>query len=184
MNELISLGERQLAEVLDQLSVLEREMDFIIFDTGAGINTNILQMIQASDRTILVTTPEPTSVLDSYVVLKSSAELEERPEMNVLINKANSEKEAITTFESLSGVAGNNLGYKVNMLGSLPMDVKFTKSIKAMVPFVLQYPMSGASVQLKRIAQTITDPQNPPMSTTAGRIRGFFDRLRRGRKSG
>lgn len=181
VSELVSLGGTELQQMLAQLSALEDKMDYIIFDTGAGINDNILRLIAASDRTILVTTPEPTSVLDSYVVLKSAAELPERPRVNVLINKANNEKEASATYQSLATVAGQNLGYQVPMLGYIPADSRITKSIKAMVPFMLQYPMSGTSVQLKRIAEEIAGPGSTPVR--AGGVKGFFQRLVQGRHS-
>lgn len=181
VSELIEMGGTQLQRILEQLSVLEQQMDYIIFDTGAGINDNILRMIDASDRTILVTTPEPTSVLDSYVVLKSAAELEDRPQVSVLINKANNEHEARSTFQSLATVAGQNLGYHIHMLGYVPADSRITKSIKAMVPFMVQYPASGTSVQLKRIAEEIAG-QSRQGSETRGGMRGFFQRLVSGRR--
>lgn len=182
VTELISLNGSQLELILAQLAVLEEQMDFIIFDTGAGINDNILRLMEASDRTILVTTPEPTSILDSYVVLKSAADLKDRPLVSVLINKANSEKEAMSTYRGLSSVAGQNLGYSVGMLGYVPADSRITKSIKAMVPFIIQYPMSGTSVQLKQIAEGIAGSGTQP-AVRKGGIRGFFQRLARGRNS-
>lgn len=180
--ELISMGGSELEKILAQLSALEEKMDYIIFDTGAGINENIIRLMDASDHTILVTTPEPTSVLDSYVVLKSAAELEERPFVSVLINKANNEKEASSTYQSLASVAGQNLGYQVNMMGYIPADSRITKSIKAMVPFMVQYPMSGTSIQLKRIAEEISRPDG--RAVTRRGVRGFFQRLVGGGRRG
>lgn len=182
VSELMSLSGTQLEVILAQLAVLEERMDYIIFDTGAGINENILRLMEASDRTILVTTPEPTSILDSYVVLKAAADLSERPYVSVLINKANNEKEASSTYRGLSSVAGQNLGYKLSMLGYIPADSRITKSIIAMVPFIIQYPMSGTSVQLKQIAEGIAGHGAQTVSRTGG-IRGFFQRLVRGRNS-
>lgn len=175
--ELIALGGAELQQLLAQLTSLEDRMDYIIFDTGAGINDNILRIMEACDRTILVTTPEPTSVLDSYVVLKSAADLPDRPNVSVLINKANNEREAQSTYQSLASVAGQNLGYSVNMLGYIPADSRITKSIKAMMPFMLQYPMSGTSVQLKRIAGEIVGSDAAAPARRGGGVRGFFQRL-------
>ena len=180
--ELMSLGGTELELILAQLAVLEERMDFIIFDTGAGINDNILRLMETSDSTILVTTPEPTSVLDSYVVLKAASDLSERPVVSVLVNKANSEGEAESTFKGLSTVAGTNLGYRLSMLGYIPADSRITKSIKAMVPFMIQYPGSGTSVQLKRIAEKIVQP-GALGAVREGGIRGFFRRLARGRRT-
>lgn len=178
VSELLDLKEEELEDVLSQLVPLEKQMDFIIFDTGAGMNANILRMIEAADTTIVVTTPEPTSVLDSYVVLKSAAALRDRPQVRILINKANNEKEGYAAFESLSSVAQQNLGWHVDLLGQLPMDSRIPKAIKEMVPFMVQYPLSAPAGHLKRIAQQIAMPQQEPVPRG---IRGFFQRLRQGR---
>ena len=178
VSELLDLKEEELEDVLSQLAPLEKQMDFIIFDTGAGMNANILRMIEAADSTIVVTTPEPTSVLDSYVVLKSAAALRERPRVQILINKANNEKEGQAAFESLSSVAQQNLGWRVDLLGQLPMDTRIPKAIKEMVPFMVQYPLSASAGHLKRIAQQVAMPQQEPPQRG---IRGFFQRLRQAR---
>lgn len=179
VRELIELRESELDSVLSQLAPLEAQMDFIIFDTGAGMNQNILRMIDAADTTVLVTTPEPTSVLDSYVVLKSAADLSNRPHFEVLINKANNAREANNTFASLSSVAVQNLGWQLQMLGHIPLDDRITKSIKDMTPFMIQYPLSSLSQQMKRIAQTVAMPPEQPAVESG--VRGFFQRLWKGR---
>ncbi len=52
---------------------LENTCDTIIFDTGAGFSENMLRLINASHETILVTTPEPTAVVDAYALLKNGS---------------------------------------------------------------------------------------------------------------
>ncbi|MBD5559249.1 MAG: MinD/ParA family protein [Clostridia bacterium] len=177
VRELIELDEGKLDGVLSQLAPLEAQMDFIIFDTGAGMNANILRMIDAADTTVLVTTPEPTSVLDSYVVLKSSADLENRPHVEVLINKANNAREVQNTYTSLASVADRNLGWHVDMLGHIPLDDRITKSIKDMTPYMIQYPLSSLSQQMKRIAQSVAMPREEPAPSQKSGVRGFFQRL-------
>lgn len=43
----------------------------IIVDTGAGISDAVLEFLVASSEVLLVTTPEPTSITDSYSLLKA-----------------------------------------------------------------------------------------------------------------
>ena len=59
--ELTQLNGDQLMRIVDNLKQLEDVADTIIFDTGAGASDNILQLIYASHKTLLVTTPEPTA---------------------------------------------------------------------------------------------------------------------------
>ncbi len=171
--ELLALKEEQMEKIMAQLIGLEQEMDYILFDTGAGLNPNILRMISASDETILVITPEPTSIIDSYVILKTALEENEQCKISALINRA-PEQNAQLTFSNFSAVVKKHLDYDVRMIGFLPEDTRMSQSISAMVPYIIQYPKSTVSMQLRKIAEEIVfqEIKEPPRG-----LKGFFSRL-------
>lgn len=175
--DLLHLQAGQMERIMSQLSALEQEMDYIILDTGAGLNDNILKMIAASDQTVLVTTPEPTSILDGYVVIKTAAGLPERPDISILVNKAASEKDAGATYRSLKDVAYKHLGYKLSMLGFVPPDKRMSQSISSMVPYLLEHPSSMTAAQFRKIANETTRAQSPKRESN---IQSFFRRLIKG----
>lgn len=177
VNELIRLKDDQMEEIVEQMLVLEQQMDFIIFDTGAGINNNIIKMIDASDQTILVMNPEPTSILDSFVVLKTVAELPEKPVISALINKVTSEQEAQATYRNFSNVVHKHLAYDIELLGYITRDNRIEQSISSMVPYLIQYPSSLAASQFQRIANAITKTQT---KEKARGLRSFLKRLMKG----
>ncbi len=177
VTDLVKLKGKQLEDIMGQLLPLEDQMDYILFDTGAGINSNILRMIDASDETILVITPEPTSIVDSYVVTKTAEELEERPVLSVLINKVSSEKEAMAIFQNFSRVVEKNLENEVKMLGYIPADSRLVQSVSAMIPHLIQYPTSAAALQIQRIATTIAQGQE---QIPAKGLKSFLKRLLKG----
>ena len=74
LRELADLDEQQQSWVIGRLSVLEDDIDMLLLDTSAGIHKNVLSFAVASDLTLLVTTPEPTSIRDCYSVLKSTTD--------------------------------------------------------------------------------------------------------------
>lgn len=173
--DLVHIDEYRLKNVLCQLEMLDGMVDYVLIDTGAGLNNNILNLISASDRTILVMTAEPTSILDSYVVIKSAVGLAEPPRICALINKADSESGAISTFENFSGVVKKHLNYDVEMLGYMPLDDKMTESISSLVPYTIQYPSRTLSTRIQMMADSITE-----MTTTQSETRGlkaFFSKL-------
>ncbi|MDL2237831.1 P-loop NTPase [Christensenellaceae bacterium OttesenSCG-928-K19] len=175
MSDLVKIEEAKLASVMRQMAYLEDLMDYILIDTGAGINDVVLRMISASDHTILLMTAEPTSLIDSYVVLKTASVLQERPDIHAIVNKAASEEEAQKTFESFSKVASKHLHYNVNMMGYLPRDNRVTNSISSLVPFVMQYPASTLSSRIQMIANDVTKTKAEP--DRAKGIKGFFNRF-------
>ncbi|MGI6152251.1 MAG: P-loop NTPase [Christensenellaceae bacterium] len=179
VQDLLQMSEIKLEHMISQLSALENTMDYILFDTGGGMNNSILRLIDASDETILVITSEPTSILDGYVVLKTASTLKNMPKIRTLINKARSESEAVSTHASFSTVALKYLQYKVDMLGYIVMDDKMTESISNFMPHIVKYPMSMASKQIQLLANKVTD-SNAGQDKRAKGLKGFFSRFLRG----
>jgi flagellar biosynthesis protein FlhG len=69
------LSDRRREDILSRLTALEAEHDFIILDASAGIGRGVLHLAQQADHLILVTTPEPTAMMDAYALLKALGQL-------------------------------------------------------------------------------------------------------------
>lgn len=177
VDELMHIDKSRLENVLEQLRPLEHQVDFILFDTSAGMNDSILRLMETTDQTVLVLTAEPTSILDSYVVLKTAAQLNETPKISVLINKAASEKDAVETYQNFSNIVLKYLNYEMGMMGYISTDHKMTESITKLMPHILKYPASMASRQIQAIASKAAnvEEEDKPRS-----FKGFFSRLIKG----
>jgi flagellar biosynthesis protein FlhG len=57
--------------LLARLTALESEHEFLIIDAPAGIGRGVLSLAQQADQLLLVTTPEPTAMMDAYALLKA-----------------------------------------------------------------------------------------------------------------
>ena len=55
-----------LAEVLDR----DERVDVVIIDTAAGLTPEIIRYGEEADSVLVVTTPEPTAVMDAYAMIK------------------------------------------------------------------------------------------------------------------
>ena len=77
--------------------------DIILIDTGAGISDQVLRMILASREVLLVTTPDPSSLTDSYSLLKAlytnPAFERKGTKISVLANRVLSEEEGRSVYE-------------------------------------------------------------------------------------
>ena len=67
-----NLSRDYLSYIIKNLAELDAIADVIIVDTGAGIADAVLEFLVASGEILLITTPEPTSITDSYSLLKAS----------------------------------------------------------------------------------------------------------------
>ena len=66
-----NLSKEYLTYIVHNLTQLDSIADVVIVDTGAGISDAVLEFLVASGEILLVTTPEPTSITDSYSLLKA-----------------------------------------------------------------------------------------------------------------
>ena len=71
INGLGNMNREQVQYLVYKLKELETLADVIIIDTGAGISDSVLEFVASSGEVVLVTTPEPTSITDSYALLKA-----------------------------------------------------------------------------------------------------------------
>ena len=175
VNDLINIEEDQLSELLTELVHLDESIDFIIIDTGAGINDNILQLIHASSENIVVTTPEPTSILDAYALVKTIVKRDSSHPIHLLINKCDNKKEANRVQAGFIEVVGRHLGKNINPLGLIMYDYDVPMSIKRQIPITVSDPDCGTSAEIEQIARTILEL--PSERSTSGILSKIFSRI-------
>ena len=99
--------------IIRNLVELDEMADTIIVDTGAGISDAVLEFLVASGEILLVTTPEPTSITDSYSLLKALNRhprySSETTKVKVIANKVFSEAEAEALYAKLEAVVARYL---------------------------------------------------------------------------
>ena len=100
-----NLSRDYLNYIVQNLVQLDEMADTIIIDTGAGISDAVLEFLVASGEILLVTTPEPTSITDSYSLLKALNRhprySSETTTVKVIANKVTDETEAEALFSKL-----------------------------------------------------------------------------------
>ncbi|MGE5495273.1 MAG: P-loop NTPase [Burkholderiales bacterium] len=150
--ELTRLNSKQLMSVVDKLVTLEDMVDTIIFDTGAGVSDNMLRLIYASNQTVVVTTPEPTAVVDAYALIKIISEKIAKPNISLVLNKVTSASEADSVMDGLVSVAKKNIDVNISKLGYIMHDDKMQKAIKMQVPILVSFPKCLASANIDALS--------------------------------
>lgn len=151
-NELDNIAQTRL---LKALSALERQYDVILVDTSAGIHDNVLDFIQAAHQTIVVVTPEPTSLTDSFSLLRMLRKRKYRKRINVVVNSADSELGARKVFKRFSGAVAKYIGYQPAYLGYVGKDPIVSSAICSQVPVRVYRPESIASLCFDRLAKSL-----------------------------
>ncbi|KRE56636.1 MinD/ParA family protein [Paenibacillus sp. Soil750] len=152
-NDLLRLTEDELDYFAEQVMQLNGYVDFIIFDTGAGLSKETLKFILAAEEAIVVTTPEPTSITDAYAIIKMVNSMGHDVSFKLVINRVTDAREGKQTADKISLVAKQFLNIHIPTLGFVDDDPVVSKAVKRQIPFSIAFPYSTATKSIK----TLTD---------------------------
>ena len=150
--ELANLNTLDIVRLLGLLRTLEHELDILVIDTAAGIGQVVTRFALAADDIIIVSTPEPTAMVDAYGMMKALKQGELHGVLHLIVNMVRKRGEDAQFHRSLSAVARSYLELELNWLGSLPRDESIVNCVKTHKPFFTNSPQSPASRELRRIA--------------------------------
>jgi flagellar biosynthesis protein FlhG len=148
------LTESERNMFLNKLSALTG-FDYIIMDTGAGVNKSVLGFIACSEDLVIVTTPEPTSLTDAYSLLKAVKHFNIKNSAKVIVNRSLDNKEADMTYNKFNNAVTKFLGMKLEYLGRISEDKKLAYAVRSQQPVIISYPYSEAAQDINRIASKI-----------------------------
>lgn len=185
VRELADLDDARLAYLIDSLGSLEDRADILLIDTGAGIHRDVLAFALAADTAILLTTPEPTSIRDSYGVLKALVAAPANgngTEIVFVVNMVGSEAEGEEVAGRIRMAASQFLGMTVNYMGCVLKDDLVGKAVRIRKPFFQLYPASVAAECVRRLADGLLGSPGRRVSHVASPrgLKTFFLRLTRG----
>lgn len=167
--DLVNLTDDAIKKLIKTLEVLNETSDYIIIDTGAGLNKSVMSFIEATDEVIVVVTPDPTSITDAYAVIKNIKN--KQKQIKIIINQADSSKESVEVFNKLRTVADKFLGIELIELGFILNDNNVKKSIRMQQPYYIAYPNTTASKGISLIAHHL---ESSAVVTSESRSFGSF----------
>ena len=139
----LSAGARQ--NVLKGLKDLQEQSDFIIIDTMAGIGQNAVSFAAAADEVLVVTTPEPSAIVDAYATIKTIHGMREDAVFRLIVNMVASSQQALAVTTNLTRVAQQYLGLRLSYLGYILRDPHVAQGVMQTHPFTLRFPNAPAT---------------------------------------
>jgi flagellar biosynthesis protein FlhG len=172
--DLLNLSDGELDYFGDQVGKLHGHYDLILFDTGAGLSKETLKFIVAAQETVVVTTPEPTSITDAYALIKMVKAMNHEVDFKLVVNRATDNREGKQTADKIGLVARQFLEMEIPVLGVVLDDANVTKAVKKQVPFTLAYPGGDAARGIEEIARRFVSVDVQPKG---GGVKGFLQRM-------
>jgi flagellar biosynthesis protein FlhG len=155
LRELTVLTDTQWGRLSAGLRTLAYQCDFLLIDTAAGIAENVIETLIGSERILIVTSPEPTAVVDAYALIKVLTTVDAHKEIGLLVNDARDADEAGVVFRQIETAAARFLNRKVQSYGFVAHDPAVRDAVCVQQPVVFHHPQSPASLCFRMLATRV-----------------------------
>jgi flagellar biosynthesis protein FlhG len=176
VQEVTSLRDEQKIALLTELDALNEEADLVLVDTASGISDTVTYFTTAAHETIVVVTPEPSSITDAYGLIKVLASMHHEKRFSILVNNVDGERQARNLFEALSRTSLRFLNTSLDFLGWVPRDPHLVRAVsrcRVVVADSLNSPSAGA---FRKIAERLAG-LDAADAKLKGNLQFFFRRL-------
>ena len=151
-----ALSPSERLSLLHGMARLEDDFDFFLIDTGAGISANVTSFASVAREIMLVVTPEPTSIMDAYALVKTLAGRDGSLRFRLLVNRCKDAEEGASLFSKLATITGRFLEISLEYSGCILHDEMLAESVKRRGAHCRLYPDAKASLGYRALAQKIS----------------------------
>lgn len=160
---LTALTPQQRARLSEAVSVMASELDFLLLDTGSGISDNVIETLLLSNRVLIVTSLEPSAVVDAYALVKVLTAAAPELEIGIVVNAVRDAREARLAHRQMDLAATRFLRRSLRFYGFIPDDASVRDAVLIQRPIVDHLPQAPASrcfrVLASRLASLGPAPQ-------------------------
>ena len=156
ISECVNLDPARQRLLVNELERIEKDFDYLLVDTSAGISETTLDFLSAAHRILLVITPEPTSLTDAFSLLKLV--LRRHPvECSVVVNMAGSFNEARSVFQRFEGATLKYLDVGVAFVGFILRDESMRSAVALQHPVALFAEGDPSARPFQRLADALEE---------------------------
>ena len=158
IQEMATLSMEQKLLLQDEFKALQSPPDFLLIDTSAGITENVMYFNLVATQTIVVVTPEPTSLTDAYALIKILFRQHAKKRFSLLVNMVKSQDEAKEVYLRLAQATNHFLNLAIEHLGHVLYDENMPKAVKQQRLLAEIHPASPSVQCLWNVAEKLCQP--------------------------
>ncbi len=158
-NNMSALEKKVLVDALSQLPM---RFDYVLVDTAPGIADHVLYLNTASDDIHVILTPDPSSLADSYALIKILHNRFKRHQFSIICNQVKDEDEGRQLFFRFQDVCDRFLMVRLEYKGSIPFDTTVKKSSQSQKLFMRQEAATASTKALKALSLRIMNEMSQP----------------------
>jgi flagellar biosynthesis protein FlhG len=176
IEHLANLSQTAHTRCVAELRAMEVRSDYMVIDTAAGIAGNVTGVLKAASEVVVVTTTEPTSVVDAYATIKVLHHHAPQKPIWILVNNASGTGDSQQVFSHLYSASQRFLSHYIEHLGTIPHDSELERAVRERTPVVVFAPNSSSSRAFRVIAK-ILDQHKPAASASEMKKNSFWENL-------
>lgn len=163
------------AGIIRAFSELASQLDVLIIDTAAGIGDSVVSFVAAAQDVLLVVCDEPSSITDTYAMIKVLSQDYGKRRIRILANMVKGETEGRALFAKLQGVCDRFLDVGLLYAGTIPFDEALRNAVRKQQLLLTAAPGSPAARALKRLAEEVS--AWPMAMRSQGHLEFFVEQL-------
>jgi len=157
-----NLHSEQLSLLSQALRELENNYDYILIDTAAGVDSNVLEFVASAHHKLIVITPEPTSLTDSFALLKLLSIRGSANSIFVVVNMVKDYPASRKIFQRFQAAVKKFLQLEVFYLGYLIKDPEVGVAVSSQMPVVTFSPECPVSCCFFSLADVLKSQLSGP----------------------
>jgi flagellar biosynthesis protein FlhG len=155
IRELTALTSSQWVRLAELIKRGAADLDFLIIDTAAGISDNVIELLLLAQRVLVVTSFEPTAVVDAYALVKIVTAAAPAMDLGIVVNSARDADESALVFRQLDIASSRFLHRGLRYYGFVVHDPAVRDAVLVQRPIVDHMPQSPASRCFRILASRI-----------------------------
>jgi flagellar biosynthesis protein FlhG len=175
VEELHELKSEEKLLLLEEIERIAYRYDYLLIDTPAGIGSDVMYFNSAAAEVVCVINGEPTSLTDTYALIKVLSSTYGEKNFSVVVNNVADEGEATAAFKKLERAVERFLKVQVRYLGWVPADGTVRECVMQQRAISAEFPSSKAALSIAAIARKVAEQR--PEATLKGGMQFFFRQL-------
>jgi flagellar biosynthesis protein FlhG len=161
-SELSDIKPAERRKVIEALPDVSADYDYVLYDTPSGIGANVFDFLELADSVFIITTPEPTAIIDAYAMIKLLWHRDSEQRLQLVVNYTTSKAEAEDVYRKLNLVTQHYLQQSITDFHFIVHDELIGKCVSGQQAFFERYPKSPAALCIDQIAEKIIQQSRRP----------------------
>jgi flagellar biosynthesis protein FlhG len=157
--EFVNLDDRAKITLIEKMELITKATDIILIDTESGLSSNSLFFNRMASNSIIIITPEPTSIINAQALIKELSSKNKKKKFAILVNFGQNEQEAIEIYRKFAKIVDHTLGHisSLDFLGFVPFDDKLQEAVRKQRAVLDMCPHGSSSRSFMAVAKSILE---------------------------